>query len=97
MQSERRITENGAHNGKLVGIITERDFRLGHCSKDATVGEYMTPLKDLVVGQSDITLDEANDLIWKHKINQLPIVDKNGNLQYLIFRKDYEKIGRAHV
>jgi len=84
------VTENGAHNGKLVGIITERDFRLGHCSKDATVGEYMTPLKDLVVGQSDITLDEANDLIWKHKINQLPIVDKNGNLQYLIFRKDYE-------
>lgn len=84
------VTENGEHNGKLVGIITERDFRLGHCSKDATVGEYMTPLKDLVVGQSDITLDEANDLIWKHKINQLPIVDKNGNLQYLIFRKDYE-------
>lgn len=84
------VTENGEHNGKLVGIITERDFRLGHCSSDATVGEYMTALKDLVVGQSDITLEEANDLIWKHKINQLPIVDKNGNLQYLIFRKDYE-------
>ena len=84
------VTENGEHNGKLVGIITERDFRLGHCSADATVGEYMTALKDLVVGHSDITLDEANELIWKHKINQLPIVDKNGNLQYLIFRKDYE-------
>ena len=83
------VTENGEHNGKLVGIITERDFRISHCNPEDPVSKYMTPLKDLVVGQSDITLDEANDLIWERKINQLPIVDKNGNLQYLVFRKDY--------
>lgn len=83
------VTENGEHNGKLLGIITERDFRLSHCSPDAKVSEYMTPLKDLVMAENGISLEEANDLIWKHKINQLPVVDKNGRLQYLVFRKDY--------
>ncbi len=83
------VTENGEHNGKLMGIITERDFRMSRCNPSDPVSKYMTPLKDLVTGQSDITLDEANDLIWERKINQLPIVDKNGNLQYLVFRKDY--------
>ena len=83
------VTENGEHNGKLMGIITERDFRMSRCNPNDPVSKYMTPLKDLVTGQSDITLDEANDLIWERKINQLPIVDKDGNLQYLVFRKDY--------
>ncbi|MDE5899546.1 MAG: IMP dehydrogenase, partial [Treponemataceae bacterium] len=83
------VTENGGHNGRLLGIITERDFRLSHSSPDAKVSEFMTPLKDLVKADTGITLDEANDLIWKYKINQLPILDRNGNLQYLVFRKDY--------
>ncbi|MBD5412362.1 MAG: IMP dehydrogenase [Treponema sp.] len=83
------VTENGEHNGKLVGIITERDFRLSHCPANAKVCDYMTPLKDLVMANVGITLEEANELIWKHKINQLPIIDNSGNLQYLVFRKDY--------
>ncbi len=83
------VTENGEHNGKLVGIITERDFRLSHCAPDAKVRDYMTPLKDLVMADVGITLEEANDIIWKNKINQLPVVDKEGRLQYLVFRKDY--------
>lgn len=87
--STAAVTENGEHNGKLVGIITERDFRLSHCAPDAKVKDYMTPLKDLVMADVGITLEEANDLIWKHKINQLPVVDKEGRLQYLVFRKDY--------
>ena len=83
------VTENGEHNGKLVGIITERDFRLSHCSSDVKVSEYMTPLKDLVMAKVGVTLEEANELIWKNKINQLPVVDDAGRLQYLVFRKDY--------
>lgn len=83
------VTENGESDGKLVGIITERDFRLSHVDGNSKVSEYMTPLKDLVKAEVGITLEEANNLIWKNKINQLPIVDKNGNLQYLVFRKDY--------
>lgn len=83
------VTENGSHNGKLLGIITERDFRIGHCAADAKVSDYMTGLDKLVVGRNGITLEDANDIIWKNKINQLPIVDDSGNLMYLVFRKDY--------
>ncbi len=83
------VTEDGSANGKLVGIITGRDYRIGHFASGAKVSEYMTPLSDLVTGNDGITLSEANELIWKHKINQLPIVDKNGCLVSLVFRKDY--------
>lgn len=83
------VTENGMHNGKLVGIITERDFRYNKCPAGSKVETYMTPFSKLIKAEAGISLDEANDLIWDHKINQLPIVDKDGNLQYLVFRKDY--------
>jgi IMP dehydrogenase len=83
------VTENGHHNGKLVGIITERDFRYNKCPKGSKVSTYMTPLSKLIKADVGISLDEANDLIWEHKINQLPILDSEGNLQYLVFRKDY--------
>ncbi len=83
------VTEDGCANGKLVGIITDRDYRMNYCPADAKVSDYMTPLKDLIKADEGITLSDANDIIWKHKINQLPVIDKNGRLQYLVFRKDY--------
>lgn len=83
------VTEDGSANGKLLGIITSKDFRIGHCAPNSKVKDYMTSLKDLVTGKDGITLSEANELIWEKKVNQLPIVDKNGNLISLVFRKDY--------
>ncbi len=83
------VTEDGSANGKLLGIITSKDFRIGHCAPNSKVKDYMTSLKDLVTGKDGITLSEANELIWEKKVNQLPIVDKNGNLVSLVFRKDY--------
>ena len=68
------VTENGQHNGKLVGIITERDFRINHCPPHSLVATYMTPLEKLIKAETGISLDEANDLIWQHKINQLPVL-----------------------
>ena len=82
------VTEDGTATGKLVGIITDRDFRISHCAPDAKVIEYMTPLANLVMAKDGITLEEANDLIWKNKINQLPVVDNNGRLVSFVFRKD---------
>ncbi|HAC31165.1 MAG TPA: IMP dehydrogenase [Treponema sp.] len=83
------VTEDGTANGKLVGIITSKDFRITHCPANSKVKDYMTSLKDLVTGKEGISLSEANDIIWEKKVNQLPIVDKNGNLVSLVFRKDY--------
>ncbi len=84
------VTDDGTARGKLEGIITERDFRMDKVSPSAKVSEYMTPLKDLITGEDGISLEKANDLIWAHKVNQLPIVDKDGRLVSLVFRKDFD-------
>ena len=83
------VTADGEAHGKLLGIITSRDLRLHHCPEGAKVSDYMTPLEDLITGKDGITLSEANELIWANKVNQLPIVDGDGNLVSLVFRKDY--------
>lgn len=83
------VTHDGTPNGKLMGIITSRDYRIGKCSLDAKIRDYMTPLSHLIFGKEGITLSEANEMIWSHKLNCLPVVDEQGNLRYLVFRKDY--------
>ena len=88
--STMAVTEDGSPNGKLLGIVTSRDYRLSRTARDTKVEEFLTPFDKLVVGNENTTLPEANDLIWDHKLNQLPIVDKDQNLMYLIFRKDYD-------
>ncbi|MCF0246734.1 MAG: IMP dehydrogenase [Ileibacterium sp.] len=90
--STMAVTENGQKDGKLVGIITSRDFRESRVDLDnSLVEDYMTPYENLVVGKDGITLSEANDIIWDHKLNQLPIVDENQQLVAFVFRKDYEQ------
>ena len=84
------VTADGSAHGKLEGIITERDFRIDHVDASSPVSKYMTPFKDLVTGEDGISLKDASDLIWKHKVNQLPVIDKNGNLVSLVFRKDFD-------
>ena len=50
----------------------------------------MTPFEKLIYAEQGTTLKEANDIIWDHKLNSLPILDKNGRLLYFVFRKDYD-------
>lgn len=84
------ITHDGSAKGKLLGIVTSRDYRVSRDPRDKRVGTFMTPIDKLIVGKSGITLSEANDLIWDHKLNVLPIIDDNGCLDTLVFRKDYD-------
>ena len=83
------VTDNGRANGKLLGIVTSRDYRVSRMTGDERVADFMTPLSKLVTAPEGTTLKEANDIIWENKLNSLPIVDKNGNLKYFVFRKDY--------
>ena len=83
------VTEDGTANGKLLGIVTSRDYRISRMSTDIKVREFMTPLNKLVTAPAETTLSEANDIIWDHKLNSLPIVDGEGKLMYFVFRKDY--------
>lgn len=88
--STMAVTEDGTPNGKLLGIVTSRDYRVSRMSPDTKVKEFMTPFSKLVYGNESTTLKTANDIIWDNKLNSLPIIDKNGNLKYFVFRKDYD-------
>ncbi|MBQ9272213.1 MAG: IMP dehydrogenase [Mogibacterium sp.] len=84
------ITEDGTADGKLLGIVTSRDYRLSRMSLDTKVSDIMTPFDKLIYGKDGITLSEANDIIWDNKLNQLPIIDDNQRLTAFVFRKDYD-------
>ena len=84
------ITDDGTPNGKLLGMITSRDYRLKTDPLDKPVVDFMTPFENLIVGKLGLTLSEANTIIWDHKLNCLPIIDDNQRLQYFVFRKDYD-------
>jgi len=83
------ITEDGTATGKLLGIVTGRDYRVSRMTGDEKVASFMTPREKLVTAPAATTLKEANDIIWEHKLNALPIVDAEDHLMYFVFRKDY--------
>ena len=84
------ITEDGSAHGKLLGIVASRDYRISRMTTELCVTEFMTPFEKLVTAPASTTLHDCNDLIWENKINSLPLVDDNGNLVYMVFRKDYD-------
>lgn len=83
------VTEDGTCDGKLMGIVTSRDYRISRMETDVKVETFMTPMDKLIWAKEGTTLKEANDIIWEHKLNSLPIVSEDGKLCYLVFRKDY--------
>ena len=85
------ITEDASPNGKLLGLVTSRDYRVSRMESDTPVKDFMTPRSKLIVGGANTTLKEANDIIWENKLNNLPIVDENDHLLYFVFRKDYSE------
>ena len=85
------VTEDGTSRGKLLGIVTSRDYRVTRMSGDEPVSSFMTPFKKLVWAKEGTSLAECNDIIWEHKLNSLPIIDDEGKLVSFVFRKDYEQ------
>lgn len=84
------VTDDGTAEGKIQGIITSRDYRISRMAMDTKVSEFMTPFQDLIYAEDGISLSEANDMMWQHKLNALPIIDKNKRLTHFVFRKDYD-------
>ena len=84
------VTDDGTATGKLLGIVTSRDYRVSRMEKSLPVRDFMTPFEHLVTADESTSLKVANDIIWDHKLNTLPIIDRNQHLKYLVFRKDYD-------
>lgn len=85
------VTDDGTVNGKLVGIVTSRDYRVSRMDPSLKVKEFMTPLDKVVYAKEGISLHDANDIIWDNKLNALPIVSEDGRLVSFVFRKDYSE------
>ena len=85
------VTEDGTADGKLLGIVTSRDYRVSRMTGEEKVATFMTPLEKLVTAPEGTSLKEANDIIWDHKLNALPIVSNEGKLVAFVFRKDYDQ------
>jgi IMP dehydrogenase len=84
------ITDDGSSSGRLLGIVTSGDYRLSRTPLKSKIREFMTPFDSLIYGAEGISLGKANDMIWDHKLNCLPIINKDNHLLYLVFRKDYD-------
>ena len=84
------VTEDGTSEGRLVGLVTSRDYRPSRMDPSVKVRDFMTPFDKIVWAPEGTTLKEANDIIWDHKLNSLPILDSEGRLRYFVFRKDYD-------
>ena len=89
--STMAVTDDGTGTGKLLGIVSSRDYRVSRMDPNTKVSEFMTPLEHIISAPEGTTLKEANDIIWEHKLNSLPIVSKEGNLVAFVFRKDYDE------
>ncbi len=85
------ITDDGTPNGKFLGMVTDKDYRISRDDIEEPIDNFMTPKENVVWAEEGVTLSEANDIIWEHKKACLPILTKEGNLKYLVFRKDYEE------
>jgi IMP dehydrogenase len=88
--STMAVTDNGTAHGKLVGLVTSRDYRVSRMDPDTRVREFMTPMEKIISAPEGTSLKAANDIIWEHKLNALPIVSKDGRLVAFVFRKDYD-------
>ena len=88
--STMAVTDDGTGTGKLLGIVTSRDYRVSRMDRTTRVSEFMTPADKLITAPEGTSLKIANDIIWDHKLNSLPIVSKEGNLVAFVFRKDYD-------
>ena len=88
--STMAVTADGTPHGQLLGVVTERDYRVSRMSMDDKVETFMTPLDKLVTAPAGISLKEANDVLWDNKLNSLPIIEAEGRLDSFVFRKDYE-------
>ncbi|MBO5512123.1 MAG: IMP dehydrogenase, partial [Clostridia bacterium] len=62
------VTDDGTADGKLVGIVTGRDYRVSRMDPATKVSAFMTPLDKLITAPEGTTLKEANDIIWDHKL-----------------------------
>ncbi|MCL1844140.1 MAG: IMP dehydrogenase [Defluviitaleaceae bacterium] len=84
------VTDDGTTNGRFLGLVTDKDYRITRMATETPVSEFMTPRENLITATEGATLTACNDLIWENKLNVLPVLDSEGRLSAFVFRRDYD-------
>jgi IMP dehydrogenase len=88
--STAAVTDDGTPTGRLLGLVTSRDFHPQRHDLDGPVSSRMAAVvADLPHAGPETTLTEANAQLWDRRLDCLPVLDGQGRLQYLVFRSDY--------
>jgi IMP dehydrogenase len=82
------LIEESKGSGILAGLLSNRDMPWTEGREGRRVDEFMTPVDKLVTGPPDIASDEAERLLFEHRIEKLPLVDRQGRIQGLITKRD---------
>ncbi len=69
--STMAVTDDGTGIGKMLGLVTSRDYRVSRMDPDAKVADFMTPVEKSIYAPEGTSLKNANDIIWDHKLNAL--------------------------
>ncbi|WP_412538388.1 IMP dehydrogenase [Longispora sp. K20-0274] len=88
--STAAVTDDGSPTGRLLGLVTSRDFHPQRHDLDGPVSGRMIPVAELPTAGSETTLSAANARLWDERLDCLPVLDRDGRLQHLVFRSDYE-------
>ena len=84
------VTEDGTAEGRILDLVTSRDYRVSRMDPDTKISEFMTPFEKLIYAKEGCSLSEANDILWDNKLNAVPVIDDNQRLTHFVFRKDYD-------
>ncbi|QTR01657.1 IMP dehydrogenase, partial [Saccharothrix algeriensis] len=79
--STAAVTHDGTATGRLLGLVTSRDFHPQRHDLAGSVAGRMTPVADLPHAPADTTLSEANARLWDERLDCLPLLDARGHLQ----------------
>jgi len=83
------ITEDGSAKGKFLGLLKLSDFHPDYTAQETLLKQLYTPLEECRPANIQDSLTDIHQNIWKNKRSCLPILDNNGHLHALVFKKDY--------
>ncbi len=84
------ITDDGSAGGRFMGLLTRNDIPIKQDRHGEPVDQWMTRPEQMVTAPSDVSMEKAQDLIFSSKQRCLPVIDRNGRLVHLVFRRDFE-------
>ena len=85
------ITSDGTSTGKFLGLLTDKDYPPDHVNPAISVMKYAASRREIKVGPSEMDLKQAYERIWSERLSVLPLVNSADQLEFLVFRRDYEE------